>query len=145
MSTEKNEILEFNQYMKSDKISYIIYADIESLIRKIEGCANKPENSSEIKIGEHIPSGYSMPAIWEFGHIENKHALDCGKDCIKRFYDFLREHAKNIIDFEKKKMLPLTKKEVKSHEDAKVCYTCRKRILKNTKDINYQKVRDHFH
>ena len=25
---------------------YIIYADIESLIRKINGCANNPENSS---------------------------------------------------------------------------------------------------
>ena len=34
----------------------------------------------------------------------------------------LREHAKNIIAFEKKKMLPLTKEELKSHEDAKLCY-----------------------
>ena len=30
----KNNILEFNQYMKSDKMPYIIYADIESLIKK---------------------------------------------------------------------------------------------------------------
>ena len=29
---------------------------------------------------------------------------------MKKFFGFLREHAKNIIDFEKKKMLPLTKK-----------------------------------
>ena len=28
---------------------------------------------------------------------------------------------KNIIDFEKKKMLPLTKLELKSHQDTKVC------------------------
>ena len=34
MPSEKNNILEINQYMKSDKISYIIYADTESLIRK---------------------------------------------------------------------------------------------------------------
>ena len=40
MPSEKNNILEFNQYMKSDKTQYIIYADIESLIRKIDGCAN---------------------------------------------------------------------------------------------------------
>ena len=31
MLLEKDETLEFNQYMKSDKMSYIIYADIESL------------------------------------------------------------------------------------------------------------------
>ena len=29
--------------MKSDKMSCIIYADIESLIRKIDGFANNPE------------------------------------------------------------------------------------------------------
>ena len=32
--SEKDKILKFNQYMKSDKIPYIIYADIESLIKK---------------------------------------------------------------------------------------------------------------
>ena len=57
---KENEILKFNQYMKSDKIPYIIYADIESLIKAIDGCANNPENSSTTKIGEHIPCGYSM-------------------------------------------------------------------------------------
>ena len=34
MSSEKDNILEFNQYMKSDKMPYIIYADIESSIKK---------------------------------------------------------------------------------------------------------------
>ena len=45
MSLEKDNILEFNQYMKSDEMSYIIYAGIESLTGKIYGCANNPENS----------------------------------------------------------------------------------------------------
>ena len=34
---------------------------------------------------------------------------------MKKFYESLREHVKNIIDFEKKKMLPLTKEELESH------------------------------
>ena len=58
MPSEKYNILEFNQYMKSHKMSYIIYADIESLIKKIDGCVNNPESSSATKIGEHIPCGY---------------------------------------------------------------------------------------
>ena len=29
--------------MKSDKMLYIIYADLESLIKKIDGCVNNPE------------------------------------------------------------------------------------------------------
>ena len=40
-------------------------------------------------------------------------------------------------------MLMLTKEELKSHQDAKVCYVCEKRILKNlSKSLNYWKVRD---
>ena len=63
---------------------------------------------------------------------------------MKKFCESLREHAKNIINFEKKEMLPLTKEELKSHQDAKVCYICGKRILqKLTKNDNYQKVGDH--
>ena len=65
---------------------------------------------------------------------------------MKKFCESLREHEKNIIDFEKKKMLPLIKEELKSHQDVKVRYICSKRILKNlNKSINYQKLTDHFH
>ena len=34
MPSGKDNILEFNQNMKSDKMPYIIYTDIESLIKK---------------------------------------------------------------------------------------------------------------
>ena len=45
---------------------------------------------------------------------------------MKRFCTSLRDHPKNIIDFEKKEMLTLTKEELKSHQVAKVCYICGK-------------------
>ena len=85
MPSEKDNILEFNQYMKSDKMPYIIYSDIESLIKRIDGCASNPENSSTTKIGEHIPCGYSMSAIWAFDNIENKHNLYRREDCMESF------------------------------------------------------------
>ena len=50
MSSEEDNVLEFKQYMKSDKIPHINYADIESLIRKLDGCANNPDNSSTTKL-----------------------------------------------------------------------------------------------
>ena len=40
---------------------------------------------------------------------------------MNKFCESFREHAKNIIDFEKKKTLPLRKEEVKSYQDAKLC------------------------
>ena len=72
MPSEEDNILEFKQYMKSDKMPHIIYAHIESLIRKIDGCTNTTENSSTTKIGEHIPFEYSMSTICTFNYIEDK-------------------------------------------------------------------------
>ena len=72
-------------YMKLDKMSYSIYADIESLVKKIGNCKNNPEKSSKTKIGKHIPCGYSMPTNWAFNHMKNKHSLYPGQDCVKSF------------------------------------------------------------
>ena len=45
MSSENAEILEFDQHQKSDKGPFIIYADLERIIEKIDGCKNNPEKS----------------------------------------------------------------------------------------------------
>ena len=90
MPFEDTEILEFNQYQKSDKGSFIIYADLECIIEKIDGSKNDPENSSTIKVSEHIPSGFSMSAISSFRSIENKHDEYRVKDCMKKFCEYLR-------------------------------------------------------
>ena len=69
-----------------------------------------------------------------------------GKDCMKKSITSLREHAANVIDIVKKKILPLTKKELKLHKDMTKCYICGKRFLKTLAiDKNYQKVRAHCH
>ena len=65
---------------------------------------------------------------------------------MKKFCTSVKEHATNVINFEKKKMLPLTKQELKSYQYAKVYYICWKRFLRKfTNAKNYQKVRDHFY
>ena len=67
------------------------------------------------------------------------------EDCMKKFCESLREHAKNIISFEKKNV-SINKRRAKSHQDANVCYICGKKILqKLVKNKNYRKVRDHCH
>ena len=85
MSSEGIKILEVNQYQKSDKAPFIIYADLQCIIEKIDGCKNNLENSSTAKVSEHIPSFFSMSTIYLFKSIENKHDIYRGKDCMKRF------------------------------------------------------------
>ena len=45
---------------------------------------------------------------------------------MKNFYLDLREHVTEIINYEKREMIPLTKEEKKIHREKKVCYTCKK-------------------
>ena len=87
-------------------------------IRKIDKFANNPEKSSVMKIGEHFTCGYSISTPWGFYHKEDVHTLYQGKDCMKKLCSYLREHAKNIISFEKKKLTPLTNKQLKPNENA---------------------------
>ena len=49
MSPEDTKMIEFNQFQKSDRAPFIIYTDLEWIIKKIDGCKNNPENSSTKK------------------------------------------------------------------------------------------------
>ena len=53
MPPEDTKILEFNQYQKSKKAPFIIYADLKCIIEKIDRCKNNPEKSSTTKVSEH--------------------------------------------------------------------------------------------
>ena len=137
LHSEDTKILEFNQYQKFDKASLTIYADHERIIEKIDGCKNNPESSSTTKVSKHIPSGFSMSALSSFRSIENKHDACRGKDCMKRFCEFLREYAIKIINFKKKKMKVLTKEQQEWYENRKIC--C---ILKKNLKINIWKIKN---
>ena len=40
MPSEDTKTLEFNQYQKSYKLPFVIYADLEPIMEKIDGCEN---------------------------------------------------------------------------------------------------------
>ena len=144
MPSEDTNILEFDQYKKSDKAPFIIYADLECI--KIDGCKNNPENLSTTKVSKDIPSGFSMSTIFLFRSIENNNFVYRGKDCKKKFYEFLREHTLKIINLKKKRMKLLTKEQQESYENAEICYFCQEKFEnKYLTDKKCCKVRDDCH
>ena len=52
MPSEDTKILGFNQYKKSYKVPFVIYADLECITEKTDGCKNNPENSSTTKVSQ---------------------------------------------------------------------------------------------
>ena len=145
MGSEDIEVLEFNQYQKYNKAQFIIYADLECLIKKIDGCKNNPEKSYTTKVGKLVPSGFSM-SLFLFKKIENKHDVYRGTDYMKKFCESLRDDTMKIINFKRKKMNSFRKEQQESYENPKICYICKEKFKnKYLKDKKYCKIRDHCH
>ena len=103
MPKEDNKILKYNQEEKSIKVPFIIYADLECLLEKMNTCYNNPEKSATTKINKHTPCGYSLITHCSFDEERNKLSHYRGEDSMKNFCKDLREHATKIINYEKKK------------------------------------------
>ena len=146
MLSEKNQILKFNQYIKSGKMSYTIYADLESLIKKISWMGKQSRKILSNK-------NWRAYSLWIF-NVSNLgiwlHKRQTYFISWKRLYEkvlwIVKRTSKKYNWFWKEKMLPLTRKELKSHEDGRVCYISGKYFIRKFfKDINCRKVRDHCH
>ena len=95
------------------------------MIKIIDICKNNSEKSFATTAGEHVPCGYSMNK-WKFDSIQNDCVVYRGKGFMKKFCESLRDHAMNIINFEKKKTIPMTNKEYESY--LKQCVTFAKKV-----------------
>ena len=105
MPNEDNKILKYNPGEKSLKAPFIIYADLECLLQKINTCQNNPEKSYTEKKAKHKPSGYSLVKCCSFDSTKNVSSYYRGKDCMKIFCKDLRDQAMKIINYEKKKII----------------------------------------
>ena len=89
--------------------------------KKKDWCKIKFKKSSTTKVGEHIPSKYSMSMIWTFYGMENKHNIYRGENCMKNYRESLRDYAMNIFNFGKKKIMQLTNEQQDSHQKGNIC------------------------
>ena len=73
-----------------------------------------------------------------FDVIENKQNVYRGGDCMKNFFESLKDLAVKMINFEKKKTIPSTKEQQESYKQTKICYICKKMFVhKCTSNKNY--------
>ena len=115
MSDVDNNILESKPGKKLLKRPFIIYADLECLLLKMNTSYNNPNKSYTTAKALHKPSGYSLLTSCSFDKSKNKPIYYRGKDFLmKRFCDDLKEHVTRITNYEMKPMDPLTEEE-KNH------------------------------
>ena len=143
MRTKNNNIIKYNHGEKSMKLPFVIYADLECLLEKMSICKNNPNESSTTKINRHVPSVYSIFTHFSFDASKSKLNYYRKDDCMNKFCKNLGEHVTKIINYKKKKMIPLTTEEKIYHNKQKICYVCKKEF--NNSDKKNYKVRDHCH
>ena len=120
---------------KSLKAPFIVYVDLECLLKKYNIVKIILKIFTQRKKAKHKPSGYSWRSICSFDDTRNRRYFYRGKDCIEKFCKDLKELGTGIINLEEKEMIPLTNKEIKFYEKQKVCYICEKKFCddKNNK------------
>ena len=127
------------------KVPFIIYADLESLLKKEPSCQNNPKNSYTQRKAKHKPSGYSLSLICSFDETKNRRKFYKVKD----FCRDLKELATEIIHYKEEEMTTLTSDEVTLYEKQKVCHICKEYFCtdeNNEQEFKlYHKVRDHCH
>ena len=140
---KEHEKIDYLPGEKSLKASFIVYADLECLLKKTTSCQNNPEKSHTEKKPKHKPSGYACCSICLLDNTKNKHYFYRGKYCIEKFCKDLKNLGTEINNFKEKEMIPLTDKDIKSYEKQKVCHICKKEFRDD--DKNKKKVRDYCH
>ena len=126
MPTKDNNKLKYNHGEKSLKAPFTIYADLECLLIKQQSCQNNPNESYTERKAKHEPSGYALSLICSFDKTKNKHNFYRGRDCIEKFCKDLKELGTEIINYDKKEMIPLTENENRSYEEKEKCHICQK-------------------
>lgn len=130
----------FSNWNNSLKVPFVIYADFESLLRKIHSCnpsGNKidadgkvTETSYTKQYQKHEP--ISSCYYVKYQNEDYKAPVEhFGEDVAKQFYRSLREEAIKIAEIYENPvpMIPLNDEEKEKYEESKFCHICEKSIF----------------
>ena len=115
---------------KSLKKTFVIYLGLEFILKKLQSHNNNNniEESYAEKEARHEPSGWSMFIRCSFDEKENKLNYYRGKDCIEKLCKKLKESATDIINREKKEMVPLTHEVKIFYNEQEIYYICKEKF-----------------
>ena len=145
LPNQENNTLSFNNYNKSMKVPFVIYADFEAFTQKLDDDKPRDNNSSYTSQYEkHAPSGFCYYIKCSFDESYDQKVMytkrsedeDVSQIFVERLeYDIRRLYHK-YYKFPKKMFL--TEEDVDKFEKATKCHICDKPLGKD-------RVRDHCH
>ena len=137
-------ILSFNNYNRSMRVPFIVYADFESFIKQIDTCEPNPENSYTKQYQKHTPSSfcYYIKCFDDEVYYQNPVTYTAStenEDVAQIFVNMLEEDVKSIYKrFGKPKKMLFGAKEREEFDEATECWICHG-------ELGLDRVRDHCH
>ena len=133
------ETITFQNFKKSMRVPFVIYADFEAITEKIDSATPNPEKSYTVKYKKHTPSGFCYYVNKE--GIENyaEPVVYRGKDCVEKFCGMIEEEVKEIAEIYKNIIpLEITAEDNEKFQSAVDCHICSKKMC-NNKTILFKK------
>jgi len=123
----KNKV-KFKNHHKQMKVPFVVYADFESLIRKIHGCAKKGQ--ATIKTEVHEPCGFLYLIVRSDGKTYGPFVYR-GEDAVLVFLTWLQAHEMQLrAELARKKPLVITPKDWRRYKSAAECHICNESLVK---------------
>ena len=135
---KKGSVLFFNNHYKSERVPFIIYADIESLIKSIQTCEPNPQSSYTKKYQKHEPISFSYYIkCFDDNAFSQEPRTYTGSDAMQKFVESLEKDIIEIANIPEVDMIFGKEEAARFNEETK-CWICEK-------ELNDDKVRDHCH
>ena len=133
----ENKWVKFNSIQKMMPVPFVIYADFESFLCKVEGPENA--NSSLHAYERHIPSGFAYLIVSSDPNRVYEPVVYRGPDVIEKFLKRLKTESDEITSI-LGKVIPvaLSPEEEKTFSKTEKCYLC-------DELLGADRVRDHDH
>ena len=134
MPEEGKNTLSFRNHHKQMKVPYVIYADIEALIRKILGCEIGPDSKKKSyteKTEWHEACGYSYMVVKSDGEVSVSKVYR-GENAVGRFLrDILQEEVKIRESLTVPKPIVMETYDWVKFKSATDCHICNKSLIKD--------------
>ncbi|CAP38057.2 Protein CBG21154 [Caenorhabditis briggsae] len=138
-----NKFCEFKSIQKTQKHRYVIYADFESIIKKIDLVSDNPNKSWTENVGKHVASGFCAIVLDSYTHTIYDKKSFIGYNAALQFNKYIIKICDRLISIPDVKMIKLTEEQWKQHRKINNCPNCG--IQFNDEKMSTRKVRDHDH
>ena len=145
---KKGSVLKFKNYRNSEMVPFVIYANIESLLKPIQSCEPNPRGSYTEKYQKHKPISFSYYIkCFDDNVFSREPRTYTGLDAMQKFVESLEKDVIEIANIPEvvRKYKPGDKKR---YNEATTCWICNGEFDDTPNEKGYKKnkkVWDHCH